>query len=528
MAPSRSILLFWACALSVLARIAPGAETPAEPVQFVGPDPAAVIRLNDVSRTLERLRGSPYPSLARTAWGALATTRLQRLIAPHADDAAMSTLAASIRCAAIGIDAGEGAEPDVRVAVAVAGDAAPMRDLCRSVCDAELPGGDQVTRWQWPCGQVVQLDNIFAFGWSSHDVVQRPGPAPAAGTPESCVEMSIEPMRLLRVMLPGGLPPGIAPAVPADHGPPLVIGVSLDPIGLREHWNLPIGDIPVLPAARVELFDSLPTTTLMALTFHAEPGASGRLLWEALEHQPMLRFRLDLLLAQWGLPSLQLILSSVTGDTLIYLEDGAPFPYVTIALGMTEDLARAMLPMIAMGVDMSAGPGGVLTGFLGKVPCQAGYLDGQLVVTTNPAGVPGYAHRTGGFTAAAEVAHALAELPDGALVAGVSSSGRAASAIMRTALMSFAHIGLPQLSTLPQDVATAARHGFLAVSRRDGALVLDAGGLIGGPLTAYGLLSSAAYANYRRVVHIMEQQAQELQERHGRPPGGSGSLGKTM
>lgn len=114
-------------------------------------------------------------------------------------------------------------------------------------------------------------------------------------------------------------------------------------------------------------------------------------------------------LERLGLPE-EIVLD---GETLVYVRSGAPLPSATIALGMDEAQARTLLAGIAESLGTAPGHDGVVRGMIRIVPLEAAYIAGQLVVTTHPDGIAAHRAATdGGFGAHADVAAALAEVPE--------------------------------------------------------------------------------------------------------------------
>ncbi len=512
-----ALLVMVTSAGSVLAEEGQGIRE-GEPTSYMSEHPLATVLANDVARTSRRFAASPYADLASTPWGALVVARLEHALDPRGNGGiTLPALAASVTRAVVAVEAIPGGQrPDIRLAVATGEDSAPMLALCRSlaVADGEDAGALD-DPWFSGGGSMTHIGRVFAF--RNGGAFGPTAPVRAPRFPDACFEVSLDRERIGAAL---GSPAGFQ-----RDDPPAAISVALrlDDIGMREHWEIPVPvarldtwrGLKLEPAHR-EVLDRLPPTTLCACTFHGEGGAAvSALMASGLLDDPMALAALDLAMARAGVPPLLQVLASLHGDAVVYVEDGAPFPWLTIATGMDEDVAREILPILAIGVGMAPeGDDGVLGGFLGVSAFQAGYRDGQLILTTNPAGVDGYLKRQGGFTADAQAKAALAEIPPEAAFIGISRSGPATAAMARLALQPAAHLGVPQLATLPNDLGTRGRHGFFSARGTADGVTVDAGGIIGGPLCSYALISGTVYATYIAGARRMQRQLQDLHRRH--------------
>lgn len=480
-----------------------------EPERWIGDERVLSVRAHDVPRSLERLRASPYAGWEQTPWGALLAGRLRH------DRAGVTTefkaVAGSIRSLAVGVGVAEG-QPDIRWAVDT-GDAGPLSGLC----DRLDAGDDRVTR----------DGGLFAF--HARGVVPRAGVAAPARFPDACVELSLDPIALLAGL--GLAAPGSDGATPRTSARPVTIGLTLDALGLRERWDVPVAEpehwrLVRLPRVDPRLLAALPAEALMGCAFVADGDASiSALACTGIAEQPAALIAADLALARLGLPTTVDLLGGLRGPCVAWIEEGSPAPSVTLVAGMDEGLARRLLPILALNAGMSRLEDGALVGFLGASACEADYRDGRLVITTHPGGIDGCLGRAPGFGDHPEVAQALAELPRSAVLIGASRSGPAASALARIALRPLAHLGLPQLSTLPRDLEARGRHGFLAVTQVEHGLRVDAAGLLGGPCAAYATIGGLAYASW---VAILRRGPTPEREAEGRVESGGTGAGKRL
>jgi hypothetical protein len=471
-----------------------------EPSRWIGPHPLVTVQAHDVQRTLARFSASPYGDCGGTAWGALLVERLRAF-----GGVDLGELAGSIDRVAIGVGMREeDRSPDIRWAVSTGADAGPMERLCDRL-SPELRG----------VGRIARSGRVFTFRRA--DGSAEPAEAAATRFPEDCFELALD---------AGALGQLLGVAAPAADAPerPIVVGVRLDPIGMREHWDLPVAatrkwaDVHLPPAHR-ELLAGLPSGALMGCTFTADGSANvAALACSGLVDDPLALIAIDLSLARCGLPPLLDLIGGLRGDTVMWLEDGSPYPTFTVIAGMDERLARRLLPILALGANLAPGADGTLVGFLGVCAFEAGYRDGRLILTTHPEGVAGAMARAGGFAAHPDAAAALAEIPAGAVFAGASRSGPAAAALTRLALEPLAHLGVPQLAALPRDLERRGRHGFIALRQVDDGLRLEAGGMLGGPCAAYATLGGAAWAVYTVISKRVAEELERLHDLKSAPP----------
>lgn len=488
-----------ACLWLLSATVAAGATAPVahppppvavasdEPARWIGAHVAVAARLNDIPRSLSRLAASPYAGLGQTPWG-------QRLLAhlARAGGAQLAALATSVRGAAAGLqNLGDG--PGITWAVAT---------------------GDPhaIDRWSELLRPLAGEQELSRHGGllTCHAPGPEPSPLPLlpAQHPDACGEFLIDPGRVLALL---GVPPesglGVAPSPR-----PWSVAISLDPIGVRERWEVPVRHPQqwralTLPHAHADLLAALPADTLMAATWSADgPALIGALGASGLGDRPLLLIVADLLLAHEGLPSLLECLGGLQGDGVVWLEAGTPAPSLTVVVSMQPRLAQRLLPALAERIGMTVDAHGTLIGFLGVMPVQMAYSDGHLLLTTHPSGIAGCLDQPAGFAKDPDAAAALAELPSDGVFLAVARSGPAAEALARLALVPLAHAGMPELATLPSDLARRGRHGFCAIRQTPTGLHLEAGGLAGGPATAYAGLSAALLMTYETLVRHFEHQ----------------------
>lgn len=438
--------------------VPPPAAVPA-PLAALPADTRAVLRLHDHARTAARWSASPYPALLATPWGAGFSSEAAKQPGPFL---LLSQLAAA-RTATLGIVPVAGRpvghvlatiEPGVPFTI-------PDVDVVATGADARatvpLDGYrlDGVLRTRGP-----GIDGGLRFRWD--ELLPLPaGSLAAAGAPTADSEASWK-----------GVVPGVADGVlvAADW--------TIEPFGLRERLRLT--GIPVPPSDRKPhsvdraVFAGLPPTTLWALATVHPLEIAGQV--PGFDPTVVDRFAVDAGIADWD------ALRGQVGPALLWADQGAPLPAISLSLAVPQALGEAVLALLDARFQFSPGADGVHLGVAGFIPVQAAWRDGQLLVTTASGGIAAAAARPGGFTAVPEVASALKELPAGDLLAaGLGRSGPSWGGI--ASLAPWLTRRKPELATLGADLAKAGKYGFLAL-RRDGAdVAIDAGGLLGGPLS---------------------------------------------
>lgn len=488
-------------ALACAAR-APGADAPAprDASEYLPRDAVAVVRVHDVPRLLGRFAGTPYARLLDTAWGRLATGLIAHALAKPGIDGARVLGAVREVTAGIAIDPERLGTPgfaDVGVTLDTSGDDAPIRRLCGALFPVEAPIEPGMHAWAGGSGQVTRLDSRYVFrtaaGAGPMLAPRAEGHRLRSAFPDDCLEVDFHPAALGRLLAALGQP-GLADAAT----PTVSMAVRLDAIGVRERLVVPFpaGQAEALgglawPSAPRAILDGLPPTTLSAVVLRADPALTARgIAAMGLVGNPALA-RLDRLLDAHGLPPWRDLATSLDGDLVAWVEEGVPFPHASCAIGMRAAVAARVLATLQARVGMVVNPDGSRTGIWGLVALHATYRDGRLLLTTNPAGLAAADARPGGFTANADIAAALAEIPGDAIVAGVSRSGASWAAFGQLLMLPLSQLNLPELMSLPQDLRAAGRHGYLAYRLQDGNMVIDSGGLFGGPCCLYGLIAGA-------------------------------------
>ena len=466
--------------------------------EYLPRDAVAVIRLHDVPRMLGRFSGTPYARLLDTRWGKLGRGLLDHALAKPGIDGGRVLGALREVTAGIAVDPSRLGLPgfaDVGVALDTAGDDLPIRRLCGALFPVDAPLEPDMHAWAGFTGQVTRLGSRYVFrtatGVGPMLAPRTEGARLTAAFPEDCIEAELHPVAFARVLTALG-----QPGIVGVETPTISLAVRLDAIGVRERVVVPFpaGQAVALgglawPVAPRERFAGLPATTLSALVMRADPALTARgIAAMNLSGNPALA-RLDQLLDRHLLPGWSELATAIDGDVIAWIEEGTPFPHASCVIGLRAAVAARVLATLQARVGMVVNADGSRTGIWGMIALHADYRDGRLLLTTNPAGIAASLLRPGGFTAHAEIQAALGEIPPDALIAGVSRSGAAWGALGHLLMLPLSQLNLPELMSLPQDLRQAGRHGFLAYRLHHGRMVLDSGGLLGGPCCLYGLIT---------------------------------------
>ncbi|MBA3685008.1 MAG: hypothetical protein H0W72_07175 [Planctomycetes bacterium] len=476
-------------ALACIAMALGTAAAAADATQYLPVDPAAILRLNDLPRSRARLVATPYPRLADAPWASAVMTRMARVLPPTADVVSASS---GIRRLVAGVTLPENAAtPRLAVAAETIGDCASVARWCGAFYPCETPLDRATRAWIGGSGQITQFDQLFVFTTAIPGPVVAPlAAAPRAGArwPDGCCELELHPRSLARLMTRFGTAATLQP-------PAVSASLRLDPIGVRERLVIPFpardaasfGGV-AWPAARRELLATLPVDTLCAFTCRMEPTLAKRAFAPFAASVPGCE-GLDTALAAVSLPPIGDLLATCEGDLLVYAVDGPLLPAITCAVGMQQADAHRLLTALAPSLGLRDDGDCTWHGLISLVDMHAGWVGGELVLTSDPAGIAAHRGRSAGFAEHAATRAALAELPPGALGVGVSRSAASWRAIGRLGAMALARAELPEAMSLPEDLEAAGRHGFVAYRLDHGEMVIDSGGLLGGPGTWYATVA---------------------------------------
>jgi RNA polymerase sigma factor (sigma-70 family) len=457
-----------------LATSANGDGHAADPGDYLPAQPRVVMRFNDLARSRERWKDTPYAQLAGRPW-------VQDLLAMIPQQAraklpASTHLAAlgDIRSAAFGIGKGEG-ERRFAMAAAPVGDGAALRALFTDIAPTQA-------------ASLVGVEGLLCYQRGLADPETKPDGQPGCACgpldPAADAEMRFTIGDLPWVVQVPGMPPPPSNMADLAQGRFENIVMSLDAIGVREHGEFTFskayqetlakfGDGP-WTHANLKLLTSLPPTTLCAVVMGCSGDRNQALMDPYGLGASADTGAADAMLQGFGLPDVRNLMSSVDGDALLYVEQATPFPTINAVIGTRNGLAERVLEALDQRLHLVANPDGSHSGSVGPIPLHAAAIGGTLVVTTSPAGCSVVTGRSAGFADLPDVRDAIAELDGDAYIAGVSRSGELASTLARLAALA-----RPSLAAAAEDLRHAGRHGYISVAYHKDRCVYKAGGLIG-------------------------------------------------
>ena len=449
--------------LVVLGPLLLAADAP--PAPSTAPAECVAIRFIDQPRARGHWQASPFPALAATPWA----RQLDPLVDQRPGVFQLLRHLAPIERGLLTIQV-EAGDP-VGQLRADLGAAAPA--TFAFVADPLTRTPETVTaRIPLAPYRLLELFRGATRDWRQFPPLTTP-PAATAALPTADLE--------LMCMLPG-----TAPAAPM----PLTASWTVTPYGLHERLRLtgrPPASSIVPPAATVQALAGLPPTTLWALTTAALPDVVERLPGFDLP-------AFDAWAANQQLPAWKDLRGQLSSLT-VWSEQGAPLPAYSLVAAMPKITGETILAVLDHTFEFTKGSDGVHLGVAGFIPIQAAWRDGRLLVTTSNLGIPGAFATPGGFTTLPVIAQGLAQLateraPDAGtqLVLGVSRSGESWAAV--AALNPWFARRRPALVTLANDLRRAGSFGFAALGATEDGLVLDAGGLFGGPAASSAIVSA--------------------------------------
>ena len=439
---------------------------PSAPLATLPPTSRIVVRLADHQRAQLRWEDSPFPLLLKTPWG----KGLINEASKRPNVYVLLTQLALAEQATMGIEV-LGQQPDGHV-VATVSNTALADELTARKAQVVVDGS---TLRATIAMQAYRLDEAFRQGgpgpnmrWSWDDLL----PLPAK-------ELTAPITRGVDAEVCWSQRAAWAPA-----GAIFRVAWTLEPFGLRERVR--ISGCPAVAStsgtaiyADRAVFAGLPGSTIWAVSCGSLPTLVANF---PLAESACTKWATGLGLGSWG------ELAPRLGSVLVRVEQGAPMPALTVEVSMPQETAARVLALLDEHQQFSADPDGTHLGVMGFVPVQAGWRDGRLVLTTLAGGVTAAITRPGGFLAQPGVTDALKELPTGNLLcAGLSRSDESWAAF--TALAPWLTRRKPELATLSTDVRKAGIYGFIALQRDQDALLIDAGGLCGGPVSASALVT---------------------------------------
>lgn len=461
------------------------APTPAQgqaaavPRATLPPTSRVVLHLAQHQRASLRWEDSPFPLLLKTPWG----TNLIREAAKRPSLYVLLTQLALAEQATVGIEV-LGQQPEGHV-LATVSDSTLAEALTERKAVVTVDGNAPQAALRATLGmQAYRLDEAFRQG----------GPGPNMRW--SWDDLLPLPAKELQAPIARGVDAELCwsqRAAWAPGGAIFRVTWTLEPFGLRERVR--VSGCPAVAAssgpkvyADRAVFAGLPGSTIWAVTCGSVPTLVANF---PLAESACSQWATGLGLGPWS------ELAPRLGSVLLRVEQGAPLPSLTVEISMPQETGATFLALLDEHQQFSADPDGTHVGVLGFVPVQAGWRDGRLVLTTLAGGVTAAITRPGGFLAQPGVTDALKELPTGELLfAGLSRSDESWAAL--TGLAPWLVRRKPELATLSNDLRKVGIYGFIALHRDQDALVIDAGGLCGGPVSASALITGFLRTSFPR------------------------------
>ncbi len=442
-----------------------------DPAAFVPADATIAVRVPDLTRSRARWNSTPYLRLLQSGWG-------QILIGEWGGRLNQAVPGAGAALEGIGVLAlGATMSPGQPPRVVVAGAGSP---LLAALADAQFPGAVSGRAVPTPGGRLTMHGVVVAWASGSGGAIQPGAPAKAPVDGEADVEIILKP--------------------PAGGNPlsgPVRVDLRLDAVGLRETATLTATPASRAAAAVVTRWADpqelrrLPATTLWAATWDADPKVSAALV-DAVAADPGTAM-FEKMLVDAGMPGWLETLRALDGPTTVWMAEGMPFPSLTLAMSMPPALAKRWIAGTSAALHLAATPEGA-DGFVGLTHIACGVLDGRLVITTDAIGLDAWRRRLPGFAEHTGVATVLAALPPRTVLLGASRGGASWAAVAQLTVPLFIALGAPQAVALPGDLKLAADRGWLyAKLPKDGAMIVESGGLFGGPFSV-GLGGATATA----------------------------------
>lgn len=451
------------------------------PLKDLPPDVCLLLRLADGTRRSARWRVSPFATLFATAWGKGVAEQVRTQPGPFQ----LLAQLAPAQQLTLGMTSNHG-QPVGHVLAQVRDPAtatALVATLTARPATAVMDG--LAVRATLPLF-AARLEGLFkprapglnsGFYWSWDDL--QPLPATVMATPmKPLADIDMQWQMAAPWAVAGGAVAAAPLAVHAEW--------QVTPAGVHELVHLsgvpaPLSIGGVAPTVERAVFVGLPADTVWAISSAPLPAL--------IEQIPGLtNDRLNAWMQQQGLP-LWTSVKPQLGSALIWMQQGAPLPALTIDIRMPQEMATAALAWLDAKHQFSPGNDGTHLGALGFIPLQAAWQQGSLVITTSSGGIAGAIARPGGFAAVPVIAEALKALPSGdLLLAGVSRSGESWASL--AAVAPWLTRRKPELATLANDLRQAGSFGFISVRRDHERLEIDAGGLFGGPLSTTAILGA--------------------------------------
>ena len=456
----------------------PGAPSPVAeaPLKTLPADVRLRLRLADGGRTDTRWAASPFPTLFSTAWGKgvaeqvrsqpgpfqllaqLAPAQQATLALTVADEQPTGHLLARARDEATGaaLVTTLNARPATTVIEGLEVRATLPLITARldSIFKPRAPGLNNGMRWSWSellplstADLATAINPLVDADLQWRNAAPWPGAAPEA-TLGVRAEWQLTSYGMHELVRISGVPkPTSTGGAPATVDRTVFTGLPADTV-----WALSSAPLPVvleqIPGLTSEVIDA----------------------WARKQDLP-----------SWTTLKPQL------GSALIWLQQGVPLPALSIEVHMPQEAGLAALAWLDAKHQFSPGADGTHIGAMGFIPVQAAWQTGSLIITTGAGGIAGAVARPSGFATDPAVADALKALPTGdLLLAGVSRSGESWGGL--AAFAPWLTRRKPELASLSTDLRKAGTYGFVSLRRDQELIVIDAGGLFGGPLSTTAIL----------------------------------------
>lgn len=469
-----ALMLLWPC-IAAAETVAPN------PAAWIPDDAKAWVLLHDGERSRARWATSPYATLMTTAWAASLSESLSAKLSERDIDAKSllpifsHTRQCAFACSLIDDD----------LVLTLAGDS--NLDAWRSLlinADAIATRLDGRQLWLSDDCEMLALESGWL--WRKTPLAQPLTIAPRSTTlaitaPESDLECILEPgiIAALETLLDEPL------NMDSDEGQ--FISLTLAEIGLHERQIQRSGTASAA-LIRAAALDPIPHQRLLDLPGDTLWAVASRLdsslLLDALMQEDGMddfdRAQIDAGLVELGIPALSDCLPLLGNEIVLWCRAGAPWPIFEADLSCDRELADAIIAACRTHLNLSdVGDAGV-EGVVGMVSLRLAWKDGHLRVSTDPFGLD--QQQAGRFGDHAMVQAAVAHWHDDAFVIAASRSRESWLAIGGLAQLGLLGLGQTNFGTLAGDLAKAGRYGYCSARRDGGDIIVDAGGLFGGPI----------------------------------------------
>lgn len=483
-----------------IALLAAGAPLLAEEAAGSDPEPFVQLTVPDVATTQERYAASPYAKLAETQWAQFGTTMAETQAAQTQPEAL--TIIKSLTSVTLAVDVAAMAEPSIGAWIR-SSDIQALVAMITAEGDFTPVEGEEGSWSNLEGAKLTAGEDVLTVAQGTQSLNE-----PDLSGADGDLNLRLH-YGALTEMMAGMAGAGMDGPDQAtlDMVKNMVVDIeySIDPIGIREKMITSGVDVAMMGdwskiEAKRELLESLPADTLWAATSSADREIIQTWLASP-QAQEMLAnpgiAQMDMMLAGWGLPDYVTLVGAIGGDHMIYARTSAPFPALTMQIGIEEEVGKQVLTAIANQAGWMDAGDGTYQGLAGMSPIFGAYAEGHLILTTHPGGIAAHTGREPGFFTNEQVQAALGELPEGKTlqVIGLSRSGDWWGSLADIGAPFAAQSGVPGIALLGQDLRGALSYGFLWSSMdAEGNTEIQSGGPLGGAMTAGVLMAGGAGA----------------------------------